>query len=256
MGLTPKDVSYIVVTHAHLDHAGGAWKFLQECPDATLLAHPRAARHLIDPSKLEGAARAVYGNAIFDRLYLKLEPIPEGRVKIMEEESLLSWGSLCFRFMHTRGHAKHHMCIFEEGSRLIFTGDTFGLKYPGSEFFIPSTSPTDFEPQEAMASIEKIMSLNPSGVALTHYGMVGEAELPDASESLKAGLAISKDLMLEVRRGQQERPVQEWESWVEAELIKFYGGKCSSESVREEMLKLLKMDLKLNAQGIVWSALK
>ena len=91
-GLAPADVRYIVITHVHLDHAGGAGALMAACPNATLLAHPRALPHAIDPRKLEASARKVYGDATFDALYGAITPVPADRTRAMGDGEVLRWG--------------------------------------------------------------------------------------------------------------------------------------------------------------------
>src|SRR5262249_54286000 len=149
-GLGPEAVDYLIVTHVHLDHAGGSSLLMRECPNARLLAHPRAIPHLVDPSKLVASARQGYGDAEFEKLYGRIDPIEAGRVRAMDDGSRLGWAGAELEFLHTRGHANHHFCILlsESGKpRSIFTGDSFGLAYPELQqsglFIFPSTSPTD-----------------------------------------------------------------------------------------------------------------
>ena len=153
LGLSPEAVSYLIITHVHLDHAGGASALLKLCPNATLLAHPKAARHMIDPSKLVTSAKKVYGEAQFDQLYGAIDSIPKERVQVIEDGEVIAFGTRTFQFFYTRGHANHHFCIWDSASNGVFTGDSFGLAYPALQkrglFIFPSTSPTDFDPDEA-----------------------------------------------------------------------------------------------------------
>lgn len=120
-GLTPEQVEYVVITHVHLDHAGGSAALMQACPGATLLAHPRAARHVKDPSRLIAGARAVYGDARFEALYGKIDPVPAERVREMGDEEILRWRGREWTFLHTRGHANHHFCIYDSALKGVFT---------------------------------------------------------------------------------------------------------------------------------------
>jgi glyoxylase-like metal-dependent hydrolase (beta-lactamase superfamily II) len=178
--LSPKQVRYIIVTHVHLDHAGGASLLAKTCPDATVLAHPRAARHLIDPSKLVASARAVYGAETFDALYGTIESIDAARVRSLDDGAEVPFGQTSFRFIHTRGHANHHFIVHDPARQSVFTGDTFGLSYPrlqrGKPFVFPSTSPTDFDAPAAHASIDIVKNLGVERAALTHFGEIGELE--------------------------------------------------------------------------------
>ncbi|NJK88090.1 MAG: MBL fold metallo-hydrolase [Myxococcales bacterium] len=148
-GLSPEQVELCIITHVHLDHAGGSSALMKACSNATLVAHPRAARHVIDPSKLIASAQQVYGEARFRELYGEIEPIAEERVQSVEDGSSVDFAGRKLLFLHTRGHANHHFVVVDEASSAIFTGDAFGLCYPDiSErglFAFPSTSPTDFD---------------------------------------------------------------------------------------------------------------
>lgn len=179
-GLSPEQVDFIIITHVHLDHAGGAASLMQACPNATLLAHPSAAKHAIDPSKLVRSAKGVYGEERFAEMYGTIDPIPEARVRIMADEETLDWNGRELRFLHTRGHANHHFCIHDPASGGIFTGDSFGLVYPALQtnglFAIPSTSPTDFDAAAAKASLDRIVATGANTAYLTHFGGVSDLE--------------------------------------------------------------------------------
>ena len=198
-GLSTAAVKHVIITHVHLDHAGGAGVLMEQCPNATLLAHPRAAPHVVDPSKLVASARKVYGDARFDALYGRIAPVPQGRVRIMEDDQVLQWGSRTLRFLHTRGHANHHFCVVDSGTQAIFTGDAFGLCYPvlqgGGLFVFPSTSPTDFDATLARQSLERIVRSGATRAFLTHYGEV--TQLAEAASQMKDHLDFSEALMVE-----------------------------------------------------------
>jgi len=162
-GRSPDDVRYVIVTHVHLDHAGGASALLAACPRAVLLAHPRAARHLIDPSKLVASATTVYGADRFGQLYGTIAPAPADRVRALDDGAEVPFAGDVLRFLHTRGHANHHFVVHDLGARAAFTGDAFGLVYPqlqrAGTFALPSTSPTDFDAAAAHAAIDRILAL-------------------------------------------------------------------------------------------------
>ena len=188
--LSPEQVRYVIITHVHLDHAGGASALMRACPNATLLAHPRAAPHAIDPSRLVHSARAVYGEQMFGRLYGEIGPIDADRVRIMDDGEVLDWGARSLRFLHTRGHANHHMVVVDSGTRTVFTGDAFGIAYPALQgdglWVFPSSSPTDFDADAAIDSVKRIAALDVDRACLTHFGSV-EA-LDDAADQLIAVL--------------------------------------------------------------------
>ncbi len=173
--LQVEQVRYVIPTHVHLDHAGGAGGLMARCPNAQLLVHPRGSRHMIDPGKLQAGALVVYGQETFDRLYGGVTPIPEVRVVEKEEGSELDFNGRTLRFLDTPGHARHHFCIHDPASRGIFSGDTFGVSYPElnlgrHRFIFPPSTPTQFDPDAWLDSIDRLMALKPERMYLTHYG--------------------------------------------------------------------------------------
>ena len=180
-GRRPEEISHVIVTHVHLDHAGGAGTLIQRLPQATLVAHPYGARHLIDPSKLEAGARAVYGEARFDAMYGSLVPVPKDRVIVKEDGEELAIGGRRLEFMDAPGHARHHFTVWDEQTNGWFTGDTFGLSYRNLDtengaFIFPTTTPIQFDPPALISSIDRMMEKSPSNMYLTHFGRVQEAE--------------------------------------------------------------------------------
>jgi glyoxylase-like metal-dependent hydrolase (beta-lactamase superfamily II) len=188
LGARPDDVSHIVITHVHLDHAGGASALMAACPHATLLAHPRAAPHAIDPSRLVASATAVYGAARFQELYGTIQPIPAERVRVLGDEERLTVGGHALRVLHTRGHANHHLCLVDEAESAVFTGDAFGIQYPAvPHLHFPSTTPTDFDAAAAIDSAQRIAACGATTAWLTHFGpMTG---LQAAADALSRAIA-------------------------------------------------------------------
>jgi glyoxylase-like metal-dependent hydrolase (beta-lactamase superfamily II) len=210
-GLHPEAVRYVVITHVHLDHAGGAGALMAACPQATLLAHPRAARHAIDPSRLVASARQVYGDLAFRAMYGEILPIDAARVQALGDGASFALGKRALSVHHTRGHADHHFVVHDPEEGFVYTGDAFGLVYPalqlGGLLGFPSTSPTDFDAPAALASLDRVLALNPRQVGLTHFGAVDQpAALADqlrpwlaASGALVEALAASAKDDAEVR---------------------------------------------------------
>ena len=176
-GLTLLDVSYIVPTHVHLDHAGGAGELMRQCVNARLVVHPRGARHLIDPSKLVAGAMAVYGEEKFKEYYGEIIPIDANRVTEADDNFILDFDGRELRFIDTPGHARHHFCIWDKTTKTMFTGDTFGISYRDLDhqddvFILPSTSPVQFDPEALTKSINRIMDFKPERVCLTHFSAI------------------------------------------------------------------------------------
>jgi len=186
-GMAPEQVRYIIITHLHFDHAGGTSALVRACPNAQVLCHPVAVRHLVDPSRLVASAKKVYGEARFAELYGEIEPIAAQRIRAVEDSETLVFGSRTLRFLHTPGHAKHHMTIHDLETNGMFTGDVFGIMHvtplrSPDPVLIFSSAPTDFDPDQARQSIRRIRASGIERVYLTHYGEYtdldkGEAQL-------------------------------------------------------------------------------
>jgi glyoxylase-like metal-dependent hydrolase (beta-lactamase superfamily II) len=175
--LSFEDVAYIIPTHVHLDHAGGAGELMKQCQNASLIVHPRGARHMIDPTKLIAGAMAVYGKQKFKKLYGEIIPIEASRVIEAVDNFILDFDGRELKFIDTPGHAKHHFCIWDKQTESMFTGDTFGISYRDLDhkdeiYIFPSTSPVQFDPEELIKSIHKIMEYNPQRVCLTHFAAI------------------------------------------------------------------------------------
>lgn len=183
MGHQLSDVEYLIVTHIHLDHAGGAGLMLQDCPNAKLVVHPKGARHLADPSRLAAGAKMVYGDR-FENLFAPVLPVPEERILVKGEGDTLRISPDCtLEFWDSPGHANHHFAILEPVSNGIFTGDTAGIHYEqlareGIDFHLPSTSPNQFDPDLMR---ESILRMKEEGFSRAFYGHYGMSEKPDAA---------------------------------------------------------------------------
>jgi len=257
-GYYPEQVRWIIVTHAHLDHAGGAGVLASYCKNAQVLAHPRAARHLIDPSRLEMSARKVYGDESFEALYGKrLEGIPPARVVPMEEGSEVELGRSRLQFFHTRGHANHHFCVLDSSLSTVYTGDAFGLRYPSLQgqglFVLPSTSPTDFDGVEALKTIDRILALSVKSYYPTHFGQVGEVQ--EAAEQLRVHLEFSIRLLEEATHSFS---TPELESRIHQGLVRYYRDhlEARGQFFDSHQWRQLDLDLQLNAAGLAHCARK
>ena len=176
-GIAPDAIDFVILTHVHLDHAGGAGLLMSRAPNATLVVHPRGARHMIDPSMLMAATRDVYGAEAATKMYGDIVPVPAGRVIEATDGSTVSLAGRTFTFHDTPGHARHHNCIHDSATGHLFTGDMFGLSYreldrDGRQFVFPATTPTQFDPEAFHRSIARMTALKPEALYLTHYGKV------------------------------------------------------------------------------------
>ncbi len=176
-GVAPEAVDWVLLTHIHLDHAGGAGALAERLPNARVAVHPRGAPHLADPARLIDATRRVYGDALYDRLYGEIRPVPAGRLVVTEDGARHDLAGRPLLFVHTPGHALHHQAIVDADAGAVFAGDTFGVSYrefdvDGREFVLPATTPSQFDPEQLHASVDRIVALAPRAVFLTHYSRV------------------------------------------------------------------------------------
>jgi glyoxylase-like metal-dependent hydrolase (beta-lactamase superfamily II) len=253
-GMKPEQVRYVIITHVHLDHAGGTSALLAACPNATVLAHPRAARHLIDPEKLVASARAVYGEAKFDALYGKIDPIPEARVEALDDGAVRSLGGRSLLFDYALGHAKHHFTVFDPSRDTVYSGDSFGLVYPRLQrrglLAYPSTSPTDFDGPAALATVDRLMGLGTKSVCLTHFGEVGRPA--EIAAQLRRWLELSISLV----EKHASTPKDQTEQAIRAELEKAMNAELERLGLEPDDVDrgLIAFDLDLNAQGLAFAA--
>ena len=252
-GRSPEDVDYVIITHIHLDHAGGAGKLMEACPRATLLAHPRAAKHAIDPAKIIKGATAVYGADAFAELYGTIRPVAAERVRAMEDEETLEWQGGRWTFLHTRGHANHHFCIHDEVADAIFTGDSFGLVYPDLQragrapFAVASTTPTDFDPVAARATLTRLLALGARTVYPTHFD--GWTDLPGIAKTVDAQLVRYAALLHEADASGDEGEALDARCAAGSKAI-FTELLRDAELDAPEVWELLRLDVELNGQGV------
>ena len=182
LGIGPGDLATVVVTHIHLDHAGGAGDIAGMFPTARVVVHQRGARHLADPSRLVAGARQVYGEAL-DRLFGVLEPVPADRIVALDDTGTIDLGGGRRLDSHySPGHAKHHVGLLDSGSGDLYTGDAAGVYIPETADVRPATPPPDFDLETALGSLRKFAALEPTRLLFSHYGPVSEvAETLDRS---------------------------------------------------------------------------
>lgn len=251
LGLGPEAVDWLILTHVHLDHAGGAGALLAHLPHARVLVHPRGAPHLIDPSRLVAGATAVYGAEEMARSYGQVLPIDPARVRCASDGQSIDLAGRALLCIDTPGHARHHLCVFDARSRSWFTGDTFGISYreldgPHGHFIIPTTSPVQFEPGPLKHSIGRMLALQPQAMHLTHYASVGQVE------RLGQQLLEQIDAMVAIAREQAQGDAQTLEQRLFDALSGYYAGRAEQAGLSPaQVLPLLAIDIRLNAQGLV-----
>lgn len=251
LGLAPAAVEYVFLTHVHLDHAGGAGELMRALPNARAVLHPRGAPHMIDPAKLIAGSMAVYGAAVFKQLYGELIPIAADRVLVTEDGQKLSLAGRVFEFLHTPGHALHHQAIVDVESRGIFSGDTFGLSYREFDtargpFIVPTTTPSQFDPEQLIASVDRLQSRAPQAIYLTHYGQV--RDVPRLAAQLKSQIGQFVEI---ARRHAGKSDAHEQ---IRADMRSLWLGLLREHDCtlpEAQIDELLGGDLELNTQGLM-----
>ncbi len=251
-GIAPEHVKYVIVTHVHLDHAGGAGALMQNLPNATLVVHALGARHMASPDKLQAGATAVYGEEEFKKTYGDLIPIPQERMISPNDGECLTLGARKLLFLDTPGHARHHFCIHDSMSNGFFTGDTFGLAYEElttdkGPFIMPTTTPVQFDPVALKQSLKKLIQHQPKKMYLTHFGVVTNAEV------LAGKLEQQIDQLVELTMASESLPGQSrieelHQKILDSLLIKLKEHGCRLPAT--EQRKILDTDALLNAQGL------
>ena len=251
--LNIEDVDYVIPTHVHLDHAGGAGLLMSELPKAKLVIHPRGKQHMIDPDKLIMGATAVYGSEKFKQMFGEIVPIYEKRVVIANDNDEIKLANRRLKFLDTPGHARHHFCVYDQTSKGIFTGDTFGLSYremqkDNADFILPTTTPVQFEPDPWYDTIDKILSLNLKNIYLTHFGRITEIE--------KLAQELKQDIAKYAEITKQYLNTENPENKIRNDITHYLQERLSQNYTEEEIkqfTQLLQPDLKLNAAGLkVW----
>ena len=252
-GLSAESVDFVLLTHIHLDHAGGAGAFMQAFPNAKLVVHPRGARHMAEPSKLFAGVSAVYGPERAKELYGELIPVPMARIIEAGDGHELNLGGRVIRVFDTPGHARHHVCYFDTKSRAFFTGDTFGLSYRtldvgGKPSIFPTTTPVQFEPAAMHASIRRMEAEQPTAMYLTHYAQVRDVPrlAADMHRLIDAHVAIAE----RHAAAEGRKKLIEQDIWA---LVGEEATRAGWTVPEAEWRRILALDVELNAQGLdVW----
>lgn len=187
LGLGPDDLAGVVVTHIHLDHAGGVGDVARAFPRATVYVHEKGARHLADPTRLVSSASRVYG-PLLDSLYGRLEATPPERLHVLADGEEIRVGpDRVLVAVDSPGHAKHHVGLHDSTSGILFAGDAVGVRLPDAGVLRPSTPPPDFDLDQALHSLRRFAERRPSGIALAHYGLLPEPDdlLAEAEATLR-----------------------------------------------------------------------
>ncbi len=245
-----ENVAYVMPTHVHLDHAGATGGLMLEFPNAQLIVHPRGARHMIDPSRLQQGSLEVYGESAFAERFGDLIPVQAERVIEAADEFELDFNGRKLLFLDTQGHARHHYCVFDELSQGLFTGDTFGASYPElnqgrAPFIFPPTTPIQFDPEAWYESLKRLMSFDPKRVYLTHFGM--HENVAELYVQLRLTIKDYAETAQEFRASEDSQQ-KIADSILQSGINHLLDQQCGVDI--ETIKKLIGGDMKLNAQGL------
>jgi glyoxylase-like metal-dependent hydrolase (beta-lactamase superfamily II) len=227
---------------------------MQHLPNARAVLHPRGAPHMIEPEKLIAASKSVYGAERFQELYGNLVPISAGRVRVVQDGERFRLGGRDLELIHTPGHALHHYAVIDAAHASIFPGDTFGISYremdsPRGAFITPATTPSQFDPDQLMASIDRMMGYAPEAMYLMHFSRV--TDLPRLAQLLKSQIAEL------ARIAQHHVNAQDRYGAVRKDMLNLWLGLAHRQGVGltdAEIENLFQIDLDLNTQGLnVWA---
>lgn len=251
--VSPAQVDWVMLTHVHLDHAGGAGRYLQAFPNARLTVHPRGARHMIDPSRLVAGTVDVYGADEARRMYGEIVPVAPERIVETPDGAAVSLNGRRFEFLDTPGHARHHVCIVDERSGHVFTGDTFGLSYrelqvDGRAAIFPSTTPVQFDPPALHASIDRLLARAPGAVYVTHFGQVTDVQRcgDDLHRLIDAHARLALDCAEAGGPAVRQRRLREGVR----QLVLDEARRQRWPLGRDALLALFDLDIRLNADGL------
>ncbi len=191
LGLARDDLAHVVLTHIHLDHAGGAGTIARRFPQARIWVSERGAPHLADPGKLVASTERAYGPRRVQEMFGPVEPVAAERLQAVGEADRIPLGNRHLDVLYTPGHASHHVALADSQTGAVFAGDALGVHLPDVRVLRPATPPPDFDEELACASIERIRQ-RAGLLLLSHFGPVTEVDhICDlAAERIKTWSAV------------------------------------------------------------------
>lgn len=249
LGVEPEDLANIVVTHIHLDHAGGVGRLALRFPRATVWVHERGAPHLADPTRLVASAARIYGDERMDQLFGPVDPVPAERLRSVADGDRIALRGRDLDVLYTPGHASHHVALVDSETGAVFTGDALGIHVPDLPVLRPATPPPDFDVDLAIDSIERIRSRARSVLLFAHFGPIEEVDrtcdlagrrVLGWAEAVRDALETTEDLEEVV-----ERLVKESARDIET------GAESTLDVDRLEQRLELLSSIRMNAMGLI-----
>lgn len=242
-GIGPDAIDWVIPTHVHLDHAGGAGALMSMLPQAKLGVHPSGKEHMVDPSRLEAGVRALYGDAFFEREYAPVTAVDEARISTLDDNSVLRLGSLSLAILHTPGHAWNQLGVVDPRTQTLLAGDAFGAGYPelaktARPMLIPVTPPPQFNPEAYRATLHRIVREGIQQVAPGHFPLV--KDVPAAADRLEAMMdeGLEEAWQADSWQALEQALIERWSKWL------------ADPDQRELFEMLYGKDIWLTAQGV------
>ena len=246
LGVDTDDLAHVVVTHIHMDHAGGAGALLLRYPRATVWVHEAGARHLVDPTRLTASTARTYGQERMRSLFGDMRAVPAARVRAVVDGERIPLGPRSLRVLHTPGHASHHIALHDDGSGAMFTGEAVGSYLPWARCVRPALPPPEVDLEAALASIRRILDREPTTLLTSHFGAV-----PDVATTCETAAERIKTWAADVRHLLEEDIDTSEEDILEA-LTRRAGHEFEADAGRpfeQERYDVLG-SIRMNAQGI------
>ena len=202
LGIAPRDLHGLLLTHIHLDHGGAAGALVRQYPHVKVYVHPRGAPHLLDPAKLLASAARLYGDQM-DRLWGEFAAVPAANLVVPADGDGLDFGGARFDVAYTAGHASHHACYRDRRSGVVYAGDTGGIRVGPSAYVLPPTPPPDIDVRAWQESVARLRAWEPSGVFVTHFGLYRDAgaHFDALSRELEAWDELAGTILADVPAG-------------------------------------------------------
>jgi glyoxylase-like metal-dependent hydrolase (beta-lactamase superfamily II) len=206
MGIQIRDLSHVLLTHIHLDHAGVTGTLVRENPAIEVVVHERGATHMADPAKLIASATRLYGEADMARLWGEFLPVPGANLRPIQGGEALLVAGREIEAAYTPGHASHHVSYFDRASRVAFVGDTAGIRRQ-SAYVMPPTPPPDIDLELWRESEDRILRWDPDTLFLTHFGPFHGARLHfhQLRENIESWSRIVRRLVADQARSEEQR---------------------------------------------------